>query len=294
MKKMVMVAIIISVANKTYSQVDKDLFSFNYTLMPIGNDGVDFYKTDFNANIPIKLKSGSLTNNVGLDYYQMNYNNAYSFSTEGLTKFYSINYGLSYTYPWSDKWSINSQLQASIVSSLANTVDFDDLFLSGELSVTKKTKEKDKFASLTFGVNYSAITGKPRILPTISYTKSVNDKFSYGIGFPKAYAEYQINDINSLNAFLLADGFYANLNNPIFVNTTNEARKASFSSTSLGVEYNYTMDDFWIISFKTGYSLYNDLTLINSDGTEVFDFDTHAKPFFSTGIKFNLKSKHKK
>lgn len=289
-----MAAIIISVANKTYSQTDDNMFLFNYTLAPIGNDGIEFNKTNFAVNIPVALKKGFLTNNLGFNYYKVQYKNDYSFSVENLTKFYDIYYGLSYTYPISSDWVLNGQLKTSIVSNLADAIDFDDLYLSGEVSVTRKINADEKPALLKVGVMYSAITGQPSVLPVMSYTKQVNEKFTYCIGFPKAFAEYKINENSSLNSFLMLEGFNANLANSLFINNSNEVSKASFSSTSLGIEYNHRMDNSWIISFKTGYSLYNNYRLKDSEDNEFFDFNTKSRPFFSTGIKYNFKRHAKK
>jgi hypothetical protein len=293
MKRIVMAAIIISLANKSYSQFDDGVLSFNYMLAPIGNDGTEFNKTNLKINIPVTLKRGLLNNSLGLDYYQFEYNKDYSFSTEGLSKFYDIHYGLMYSYRASSNWVLNGQLKTSIVSNLADAIDFDDLYLSGEVSVTRKINEEEKPALLKIGLMYSAITGQPSVLPVMSYTKLVNEKFTYSIGFPKAFAEYKINGTSTLNSFLLLDGFYANLTSPLFINNFNEVSKASFTSTSLGVEYNHIMDNSWIISFKTGYSLNNNYTLKDSKGNDFFDFNTKSKPFFSTGIKYNFK-KHAK
>lgn len=291
-----MIVLIIFSGNKSYSQFNESNFSFNYTLAPIGNDGIDFYKTDIKLSIPIKLKKGILVNSLGLDYYQLNYKNDYSFTTTDLTTFYGINYSLMYIYPLSKQWSLSAQVRSSIVSNLTGGIDGDDFLINGGLFAIKNIGTKEKPSRLMFGIGYTTIAGTPQILPTINYTKHVSDKFSYGIGFPNTYAEYKINDRSALKSLLWLNGFYANLSNPIFVNTTDMASKVSFTSASLGLEYNYNMDKSWIISFKGGYSFYNDYSLFDSDGDRgdtVFDFDTTSKPFFSTGIKYILKNKTK-
>lgn len=291
-----MIVLIIFSGSNAYSQFNESNFSFNYTLAPIGNDGIDFYKTDIKLSIPIKLKKGILVNSLGLDYYQLNYKNDYSFTTADLTSFYGINYSLIYIYPLSKQWSLSAQVRSYIVSNLTEGINGDDFLINGGLFAIKNIGTKEKPSRLMFGVGYTTIAGKPRILPTINYTKRVSDKFSYGIGFPNTYAEYKINDRSALKSLLWLNGFYANLSNPIFVNTNDMASKVSFTSASLGLEYNYRMDESWIISFKGGYSFYNDYSLFDSDGDRgdtVFDFDTTSKPFFSTGIKYFLKNKTK-
>lgn len=283
-----MAAIIISVVNKTYSQVDDDLVSFSYMLAPIGNDEIEFNKTNLAINIPVTINNGVLTNNVGLDFYQVQYNADNNFSTEDLEKFYDLHYGLSYTFPISNTWFLNGEFKTSLVSNLSDQLDFNDLFFSGEVSTIRKINLNGKPASLKLGVMYSAITGKPKVLPAVSFTKQVSEKFTYSIGFPKTYTEYKINERSSFNSFFQLDGFYANLSNSILVNDLKEARKASFSSTFLGIEYSHRMDNLWDIFFKTGYSINNDFSLRDSNNNEFFDFDLKSRPFFSTGIKYNF------
>jgi len=283
-----MAAIIISVVNKTYSQIDEDLVSFSYMLAPIGNDELEFNKTNIEVNLPFAIKRGILTNNMGADFFQVQYNVDNYFSTEELEKFYDIHYGLSYTLPISNSWVLNGQFKTSLVSNLSDKLDFDDLYFSGEVSTIKKINFIGNSASLKFGVMYSAITGKPKVLPTVIFTKQVSDKFTYSVGFPKTFTEFKLNERSSFSSFLQMDGFYSNLSNSILVNDLKEANKASFSSTFIGIEYSHRMDILWDIFFKTGYSINNDFSLRDSNGNEFFDFDLKSRPFFLTGIKYNF------
>lgn len=284
-----MVALIISGINKSVGQSNETMFSFDYSLAPIGNDEIDFYKTDFKVSIPVKLKKGLLINNFGVDFYELNYGKDYGFSTTNVSKFNDLSYGLKYIYPLADTWKLNTQAKVSLVSNLISSISNKDLFVGGEVSVTKQLGTENTTESITLGVNYTTITGEPSFLPTINYTKQVNDKLSYGIGFPKTYAKYKLNDLSSFKSLLSINGAYFNLSAPVSINAASNANKASFSSTSLMLEYNYKMDDNWVILFKGGYSLSNKYILLNSDNNKVFDFNTTPKPIFSAGLKFNLK-----
>lgn len=294
MKRIIMVAFIISVGNKTYAQLSENLFSFNYGLAPIGHDDIDFYKTEFKFNIPMKLKKGILIHSVGFDNYRFNYTKDFSFSTDNISKLYDINYGLKHILPVAKTWLLATNAKVAIVSNLTNTINANDLLLTGDLLLTKIFGTAEKQEALTLGVSYTTITGKPKVLPTVSYAKQINDKLSFGIGFPKTFADYKISDISSIQSVFLVDGFYANLNNEIGINPTTTAEKASFSSTSLGLEYNYMMDDFWTINFKGGYALSNNHKLLNNDAATVYNFNITSKPFFSAGITFNIKKQSKK
>ncbi|MDO5969420.1 DUF6268 family outer membrane beta-barrel protein [Flavivirga aquimarina] len=294
MRKFFMVAFIISIVNKSAGQLNEDIFSFNYSLAPIGNDDIDFSKVDFGISIPVKLKEGLLINSFKADFYSLNYGTSYSFSTTDISKFNGLNYGLKYIYPLSNTWKLNAQVIAALVSNSLSHISYNDLFVGGDVSVTKLLSTNDTSESLTLGVNYTTITGEPRFLPTINYAKQVNDKLSYGIGFPKTYVVYKLSELGTLKSLLSLDGFYSNLSTPISVNLTDQASKASFSSTSLALEYDYEMDDNWGILLRGGYSFTNKYTLLDSGDNKIFDFNTVSKPIFSAGIKFNIKKANKK
>lgn len=289
MKKIIMVAFIISVGNKIYAQLSENLASFNYGLAPIGHDNIDFYKTDFKFNIPTVLKKGVLTNSIGFNNYRFNYTTDYSFSTEAISTIYDINYGIKYQFPIAKAWLLTTNAKAAFVSNLANAATKNDLFFTGDILIANSLGNEENPETLTLGVSYTTITGKPSLLPTVSYTKQVTNKFLFGIGFPKTFANYSINTINAIQLAFLVDGFYANLNDEISVNQTIKANKASFSSTSLALAYSYKMDDYWGISVKGGYAFSNKYKLLNSDDAMVFNFNTTSKPFFLAGITFNLK-----
>ncbi|NQY30269.1 MAG: hypothetical protein HRT69_12455 [Flavobacteriaceae bacterium] len=57
----------------------------------------------------------------------------------------------------------------SLSSNLTTSISTDDLNFRGSRSAVKREGTFGKPSMLSFGLNYSAITGKPRILPSISY-----------------------------------------------------------------------------------------------------------------------------
>ncbi len=288
-----MIALIISVGNKSFAQLSETMFSFNYGLAPIGHDDIDFYKTDFKVGIPTKLKTGVLIQNVGFTSYGFDYMKDFSFLSDAITQIYDINYAASYILPLSATWELTTGAKAAIVSNLTNKVNSNDLQFTGSLLATKTLGNEGNAETISLGVSYATITGKPTIIPLFSYTKEVNDKFSFGIGFPETSATYKLSEISSVKTELLMDGFYANLNKSISMDTTVDAHKASFSTTSLGVTYSYLMDNFWAINFKGGYALSNDYKLLSNDDITLYNFNTTSKPFFAAGITFNIKNQTK-
>ena len=70
-----------------------------------------------------------------------------------------------------------------------------------------------------------------------------------------------------------------------------DAEKSSFSAIAIGIDYSYRMDESWSIVFKGGYSIKNKYDLLDNDNNIIYSFDSSAKPYFSTGVKFNLNRK---
>lgn len=294
MKQITMVAIILFIGTKTYAQLQEDILSFNYGLAPIGHDNIDFYKTDFQLNLPITLQKGLLTTSIGFENYQINYTKDYSFSTGDISKLYNINYALKYILPLQDTWELSVMAKAAIASNLTSKLTANDFLYTGEAQFKKVFKNTNTKTSLAFGASYNTITGKPNVLPIISYYKEVNQKLSIEIGFPKTLATYKLSDVSTLQSAFTLNGFYANLSSPMVINASNEIEKASFSATSLGLEYQYLMDDYWAISFKGGYALSNNYKLLDANNATVYNFNTVSKPFFSAGLTFSLKNQNKK
>ena len=125
------------VSLRAYSQSDEDIFSFNYTLAPSGNDAIDFYKTDFKLNIPLKLEKGILNNSVKFNYYQFDFH-VINFNTEELDNIYNLGYDLSYNHLINNKWKLNASIGVSIASNLVSSLSFDDVFFNGSLGFIKK------------------------------------------------------------------------------------------------------------------------------------------------------------
>jgi len=273
------------------AQIKGDIFSFNYTLAPISSDDIEYSKTDFKFNFPLKLKKGVLLNYAGFDYYQIGYDNI-NFVAEDISQFYEVSYGLTYRHPIGEKWRLSARGGVSMASNFTNTLTKNDIGFRGGLTALKRLGSKETSSMFMFGLDYTALSGKPRILPMLSYTKRVNDKFSYGIGFPNTSVEYKLNDKSGLKTSLWMNGFYANLSEQFGVTMTDVADKVSFSTVSLELEYSYWMDRMWAITFKGGYSLRNEYQLLDNNNSIVYDFELRSKPYFSAGIKFNIKNRN--
>jgi len=289
----IIIFIFFSISIQALAQRNEAGVSIDYTVAPLSDDGIDFSKTSIKFSTPTKLKKGKLVNSFGVDYYKLSYVNNFSITTNELENIYQFNYSLRYTRLLTNKWALSGQAGTSLSSNLTNSIGIDDLNFRGGISAIKRGGTFDKPSMLMFGLNYSAISGKPRVLPTISYIKKVSEKFSFGIGFPHTYVKYNFNQKHSLKSLIWMNGFYGNLGNPIAIDGTNEAEKASYRTISLGAEYNYSISNPLTLILKAGYSLNNSYELLDSENNTVYDFNSSSEPYFSIGLKFKLKNSKK-
>jgi hypothetical protein len=286
LKKLILLALFVGYISN--AQLEAGSIGIDYTLAPLSEDGVDFSKASAKLRLPTQLKKGLLLNSFGVDYYKLNYSNSFDIQTNELEKLYAINYSIGYVRPLTAKWILMGQVGTSLSSNLTRSISSDDFIFRGGINAIKRGGTLENPSRLTFGLNYTTITGEPRILPMISFTKKVNDKFSYGIGFPNTHAKYNFNEKHSLKSLIWINGFYSNLGNPILVDADIEAEKASYRAVSFGLEYNYLLNSNISLILKGGYSVSNEYHLLDTNNNEVYDFDTTPEPYFSVGLKYKL------
>jgi len=294
MYRQIIIFLFLGVSIQTLAQRNETGVSIDYALAPLSEDGIDFSKTSVKFLSPIKLKKGILVNSFGVDYYKLSYDNSFGLDISELENIYQFSYNIRYVYPLVNRWALTGQIGTSLSSNLTSAISSKDLNFRWGINALKRGGSLGKPSMLMFGLNYSAITGKPGILPTISYIKQLSEKFSFGIGFPHTYVKYNFNQKHSLKSLIWMNGFYANLGSPIAVDTGDDAEKASYRAISLGAEYNCSITNPLTLVLKAGYSLNNSYELLDSENNTVYDFNSSSEPYFSVGLKFKLKGNKRK
>ena len=285
-KKIIFIVLLSVLTFNAFAQLDEGAVFVDYAIAQVSEDGVDFSTISAKFSSPLKLKKGVLVNSVGVDYFQMNYHDNFEIETQDLENLYNINYNLRYVYPLVNKWALIGQVGTSLSSNLRSSIQSDDFIFTGGINAVKIGGTLENPSRLVFGLNYITLIGKPRILPMISYLKKVNDKFSYGLGFPNTHAKYNFSEKHSLKSLIWVNGFYTNLGDPIFINSNMKADKASYREISLGLEYNYALNKRTSVILKGGYNIYNEYLLLDMNNNEVYNFNTASEPYFSIGLKF--------
>lgn len=283
-----MACLILSYGIKANCQFKESLISFNYLMNTANMDkNRSSSDIDFAINVPLKLGKIHFLNTLNYSIYNFDFKKTF-YDYQAIENIYNISYGLSLLYPIYNDWKLKTNATLALSSNFKGSVNSDDLFLTGGI-----TFEKQLINSIfEFGLGYYTFLGKPKILPTISYSSKINEMLTFKLGFPISNINYQFNDKSSITSELAFKGNYSNLSNLVVLDTYKSANKVEFNNTNLKIGYNYNMDSNWTISINAGGYLNSDYSLNNTNTNNEEGFDLFKSPFISTGVKFNIKNKN--
>ena len=290
MKNIITLILILGSITICNSQQLGNFFTIKYTASPSTKD-FDINNTKLNFNILTKLGKGYLTNSFGIDYTTINYNQNYPFNTDEIDNFYRINYSLSYTYQLKKNWRLTARATPTIASNFEGKFTSEDILFNGALLASKNWGTLKKGSTLTFGLAYAALSGRPSVFPFINFRQRINKHFSYELGFPNMSVKYNLNTKNSFKIGLKQQGFNINLsgNNGPVINGE-EAQKFRSSNLLTDLEYSYKISNLFRLNTSIGYSLTNRYVLANEDRVSIFNFNVDKRRiFFNIGISYDLK-----
>ncbi|MFD2914090.1 hypothetical protein [Psychroserpens luteus] len=194
-----------------------------------------------------------------------------------------------------NNWNLDATIAPYLASTFNEGITREDFVLSYSAHFIKNWDNDGLKSSLKLGGGYGSLFGKPNFYPLISYSKAVNKKFRYEIGFPITGAYYKINEQSQIDITAQPESIYAN--NPSGFNIVNESlidnSKLQFSALKLSIVYTYLFDDNWSSSFSVGYLAASELTIedSNSNSNNIYDFDSNESVSLNIGISFNINNK---
>lgn len=286
-----MVILMLNLGTKTYRQLKESNFEWNYITSPTGSNELHFTLAEGKAGFFLDFGRLNVENNFSYTYLQVDYPLAPGFATKGINSFQIIANKIELRYKLSDKWELQTFLSPSIASTLKKGLTSEDFLLAGGAYIKKQGGSSQNPSSFKLGAAYETFFGKPEIYPIVSYYKEFTEEFSAEIGFPSSTLEFTPTSKSGLSANLIFTGENMNLSKPLNLVFQDQVNKVEFSTTSLGVNYRYELDDSWSFNIGGGYLLNNEYNLLNEKDHEVYSFKMNSRPFFNTGIKFNLKNK---
>lgn len=289
MSKKIGIVVIILFSLKGFSQgmdmVDIEFGSFGKEEGAIGiNNSV------IKVKLPIKFHKGVLINGFIYSQYDIDYDSNDFMNSSSLETFKTISYNLSYLQKLNNKWSYVIVASPIISSNFESSLTTDDLAFNGGL-IFNKSNDKSNFK---FGLIYNTAMGFDGPMPFINYSRRINKKLSYDLGFPITKIDFRINDKNKINIHLKPKGFYSNISKNLVLNNSEIADKARYQSFVTGVNYLHAINNYWKIALDVGYQLSSDYDLLDGNKNSVYSVDTKNSVYMGVSLKFDLLKKRNK
>jgi hypothetical protein len=268
-----------------------DLVRLEYSFIPMQNSEDDYTRFRGLVNYPIKIKEDAYII-VGGEYNQVNLEleDEYPFDTSLLERIHIMDLSLGYTFKMNEKWRFGAKLTPRIASTLNSSISSDDFFINaGVFFINDRSADesaKNPYR-LILGLTYNSTTGIPFPLPLVNYHREINDKWSFSVGVPKTNLKYTFNDKKEIQTFLTIDGYNANIQKGIVVDTK-QADSISLSVLIVGLGYEYFLTKHLASYIYTGYTLSLTNSLENKNREEIFSLNEVKTFYLRTGIKIKI------
>jgi Domain of unknown function (DUF6268) len=290
MPKKIVVVVIVFISLKSLAQ-SSELFNVEFGSFGKKDDAVGINYSAVAVNTPVRFYNGILINGLSYIQYDLNYDSSMFMNTSSIKNFKTLKYNLSYIKSLSNKWAYMLLASPTLSSNFESSVSMDDLSFNGGLIFTKSNLK----SKLNFGVIYNTAMGFKIPIPFLKYSRKMNDKLSYDLGFPITKINYKIDDRNKVNLYLKPKGFYSNISNKLVLDNSEIAKKANYQSFITGVNYLHRINDLWIIALDAGYQLSSKYDLLDKNKNSVYNFETKNSLYLGLNLKLNLlKNKNRK
>lgn len=258
----------------------------DFSFVPEQSNSVDFQNKVVSINFPVKIKSSLLLNSLEYSNYQMNYGSDQKMSTSFLDEdsFKTISYSMSYINSINNNWSYMVEVKPTLSSNFDANINKNDFLLNGGIVFTKKYEN----SSFQLGAIKNSNYGFNTLIPVMVFNGKIGEKVSYTLGVPITELTYKVNQTNTFNAYIKPKGFYANIGNEAFEDTTSIAEKARFQSIVSGINFSHSIDDNWKIGLDVGYQLSSKYELLDKNKNSVYEFQTKNNVNVSVSLKVNL------
>ena len=287
------IVLLLTFGSFIYAQEANTIY-FNNEFLPNSEVG-DVSKTTIGVDIPVINSNDKESFSVGASYQSTNLtyvDRDVPFETYQIEGFHTFALKLQYNRILKNNWGVTLMAQSQISSNF-DEMDFSekDLFFNGALIFDKLNEEKGSMWS--FGVINDAQYGLYFPIPTVSYTKRINDSWAYKLGVPDSRVKWTWNKNSSFEAFTALDGFTGNINDDIEIYKEDYLGTLRQTSVVSGLEYNFNFWRNFQLNAKGGYTLYNHMEVQGYDNEEIYDFNMVNGWYFNVGMSYNLGKKVK-
>jgi len=270
-----------------------DLARVDFTFIPNKGSDVEYTRSRFLINYPIKLKKEGEYVLLGIDYSNVHLrfkSDELPFERSLLNDFKLLDFTIGYTKPLNNGWRLGVRFQPGISTNLtAKNLNSNDLVFSGDVVFIKKFENDfDKPSRLIVGLSYSQNRGYVFPLPFISYYKKFRPDWSYNLGIPKTNLQYHLSDKHRFKLFGQLDGFTSNIQNGALVNGTDTAEIINMFLINGGLQYEYHFTNHLQLDLRAAYNFSLNNKLKDGSNNTLFTIDNDSRSYFRAVLRFKI------
>ncbi|HDZ04334.1 hypothetical protein LCGC14_0206160 [marine sediment metagenome] len=270
-----------------------DLARIDFTFIPNKGSDVEYTRSRFLINYPVKLNKEGEYILLGIDYSNIHLRfkiDELPFDRNLLNDFKLLDFTIGYTKPLNNGWRLGVRFQPGISTNLtAKSLNSNDLVFSGDVVFIKKFEnDMDKPSRLIVGLSYSQNRGYVFPLPFISYYKKFKPDWSYNLGIPKTNLQYHLSDKHRFKLFGQLDGFTSNIQNGALVNGTDTAEIINMSLINGGLQYEYHFTDHLQLDLRAAYNFSLNNKLKDGSNNTLFTIDNDSRSYFRAVLRFKI------
>ncbi|MGO4919616.1 DUF6268 family outer membrane beta-barrel protein [Maribacter spongiicola] len=285
-------AILFFTTSATQAQLS-DLARLDFTFIPNKGSDVEYTRSRFLINYPVKLKKEGEYLLLGIDYSNIHLRfkrDELPFDRNLLNDFKLLDFTIGYTKPLKNGWRLGVRFQPGISTNLtAKSLNANDLVFSGDVVFIKKFEtDIDKPSRLIVGLSYSQNRGYVFPLPFISYYKKFSPDWSYNIGIPRTNLQYHLSENHRFKLFGQLDGFTSNIQNGALVNGTDTAEIINMSLINGGLQYEYHFTDHLQLDVRAAYNFSLNNKLKDGSNNTLFTIDNDSRSYFRAVLRFKI------
>ncbi|WP_405396209.1 DUF6268 family outer membrane beta-barrel protein [Maribacter sp. Asnod2-G09] len=270
-----------------------DLARLDFTFIPNKGSDVEYTRSRFLVNYPVKLKKEGQYLFLGVDYSNVHLrfkDDELPFDRELLNDFKILDFTIGFTKPLKNNWRLGVRLQPGIsTNDEARHLSSEDLVFSGDVVFIKKFENNiDKPSRLIVGLSYSQNRGYVFPLPFISYYKKFRPDWSFNIGVPRSNLQYHLAEKHRFKLYTQLDGFTSNIQNGALVNGNEYAEIINMSLINGGLQYEYHFTDHLQLDLRAAYNFSLNNKLKDGSNNTILTIDNDSRSYFRAVLRFKI------
>lgn len=267
-----------------------DIFRAEYMMMPTNGSGAKLSRIKLVVNLPITLKDSSNII-IGGEYNRLSYGlrrDGIPNGIDGLRHLHIADFNLAYIYRYNKFWRIIGVVTPRLSSTLGAPIEKGDLSFNATAGVLREKKHVDKPSILVLGIAYNSTVALRVPLPIVYYEKRFHKHWSYVVGAPKTAIKYHFDEKHQLQSEFILDGYYVNLQNPIFVPGGGAATAISSSGAIGTLGYQYSIQKSVFLYMYGGHTIFQKGVLRNVDRGDIFTLNDGPNFYMRAGFRIGL------